>query len=225
MSENSTSKILLVDDDQDIQEFLSYNFRKENYNVISAYNGFDAIEIAKKTKPGLIILDIMMPGIDGIETCAKIRKISGLENTIIIMLSARSEDFTQIAGYDAGADDYITKPIKPAILIKKIKSLLRRLNNNNLSSSSLLVNYEKYTVIENNNEIALSKKEFKILGLLYSNPEKVFSREEIFKKIWGVDNVIVGDRTIDVHIRKIRKKIGGKYIKTYKGIGYKFANK
>lgn len=215
-------KILLVDDDPDIQEFVSYNLRKESYLVFIAGNGAEATKIAEKEKPDLIILDVMMPGIDGIQTCQTIRNIDGLQNVIITFLSARSEDYTQIAGYDAGADDFIHKPIKPAILIKKVKSLLRRVPVNKLNST-FSIDSERYLVTVENRQIVLPKKEFYLLKLLYSNPGKVFSRQEIYDAVWG-DSVIVGDRTIDVHIRKIRKKIGDKYIQTLKGIGYSFEN-
>ncbi len=228
MAGNNQIKILLVDDEPDIQEFISYNLIKESYKVYTANNGIEAIETAKKVKPALIILDVMMPKMNGFETCNKIRAIKGLENIIIVFLSARGEDIAQITGYDAGADDYITKPIKPHILVKKVKSLLRRLNTNETNVNlpkikSFKIIPDNYAVIINNRKIIFPKKEFKLLHLLASNPDKAFTRKEIYDTVWG-DEVIVGDRTIDVHIREIRKKIGSKYITTFKGIGYKFEN-
>jgi two-component system, OmpR family, alkaline phosphatase synthesis response regulator PhoP len=223
-------KILLVDDDIDIQEFISYNLRKESYSVFQAYNGHEAIQLAKKHKPHLIILDVMMPEMDGMETCRRIREIKGLNNVMICFLSARAEDYSQIAGYDAGADDYITKPVKLNILIKKVKSLLRRIleeekkfNLEEIVLKSMTVNSRTHTVIIQNKEIILPKKEFLLLRLLASNPDKVFDRDEIYTEVWGED-IIVGDRTIDVHVRKIRQKIGNQYIKTLKSVGYKFEN-
>ena len=229
MSDKENIKILLVDDDSDIQEFISYNLKKENYHVFTANNGQEAIEIAKKEKPALVILDVMMPIMDGIETCNKLREINGLENIIITFLSARGEDYSQIAGFDAGADDYITKPIKPNVLIKKINSLLRRTiekkseTNKKLILKSLKIDRNRYTVEKDGIEIILPKKEFNLLLTLAKNPDKVFSRDEIYSKVWG-NEVVVGDRTIDVHIRKLRQKIGNTYITTLKGIGYKFEN-
>lgn len=217
----SAYKILLVDDDTDIQEFVSYNLRKESYQVFIANNGIEAIEIAKNEHPNLIILDVMMPNLNGIETCKIIRNIEGMDKVIITFLSARSEEFSQIAGYDAGADDYITKPIKPSILIKKISSLLRRANPETNTFKNIKINPDKHEVFVNNQAVVLAKKEFKLLKLLASNPDKVFNRDEIYKHVWG-DCVVVGDRTIDVHVRKIRKKIGNNFIQTLKGVGYKF---
>jgi len=223
-------KILLVDDDNDILEFLSYNLRKEGFNVHTASNGNIALEEVKKSKPHLILLDIMMPEKDGIETCEAIRNIENINNPIIVLLTARGEDYSQIAGFNAGADDYITKPIKPKVLISRIYALLRRLNNEFLSSkennniikyNKLEINKEKYIVIADGEELILPRKEFELILLLASKPNNVFTRDEIYDKIWG-DSVIVGDRTIDVHIRKLREKIGNNYIKTIKGVGYKF---
>jgi two-component system alkaline phosphatase synthesis response regulator PhoP len=225
--------ILLVDDEEDILEFLSYNLKKNGYNVHTASDGEEGIRKALKVKPDLIILDVMMPKMDGIETCEQMRSISDLGNPIIIFLTARSEDYSQIAGYDVGADDYITKPIKPKILVSKVKSLLRRSmisTDNSVQDSNILtinehfiIDKERYLIIKDGREISLPKKEFELLLLFASKLDKVFTREEIFSNVWGND-VIVGDRTIDVHIRKIREKIGNDYIQTMKGVGYKFVN-
>lgn len=225
--------ILLVDDEEDILEFLSYNLKKNGYNVHTASDGEEGIRKALKVKPDLIILDVMMPKMDGIETCEQMRSISDLGNPIIIFLTARSEDYSQIAGYDVGADDYITKPIKPKILVSKVKSLLRRSmisTDNSVQDSNILtinehfiIDKERYVIIKDGREISLPKKEFELLLLFASKLDKVFTREEIFSNVWGND-VIVGDRTIDVHIRKIREKIGNDYIQTMKGVGYKFVN-
>jgi len=225
--DNSKFSILLVDDEEDIIEFLSYNLKKEGYKVITAYNGQKAIEKAIKHKPSLILMDVMMPEIDGISAVKEIRKIDELSDTIIVFLTARSEDYSQIAGFDAGADDYVTKPIKPKVLISRISALLRRhsskkeVSQETFEVNNLIINIERFVIIRNDKEIILPNKEFKIVYLLASVPDKVFSRDEIFQKVWGND-VIVGDRTIDVHIRKIREKIGMEYIKTVKGVGYKF---
>ena len=222
-------KILLADDDKDIIEFMSYNLRNEGFLVVSCGNGRDAIEAAKNEKPQLILLDVMMPEMDGIETCEEIRKLPGLDDTIVAFLTARGEDYSQIAGFEAGGDDYIVKPIKPKVLISRINALLKRYKfkekeivpENLLSSiGNLVLDREKYLVLRDNKEIILPKKEFELLSLLISVPGKVFTREEIFSKVWG-DDVIVGDRTIDVHIRKLREKLGDHYIKTIKGVGYK----
>ena len=229
--ENQDYKILLVDDEQDILEFLSYNLKKEGFKVYTAENGKDAIDVAKKKLPHLILLDVMMPVMDGMETCEELKKIPKLQGTVIAFLTARGEDYSQIAGFEAGADDYITKPIKPKVLVSRIKALLKR-NTVNVESSSddkrkvvkrgkLTIDREKYVVVKGTKEIYLPKKEFELLMLLASKPEKVFERDEIYSSVWG-DDIIVGDRTIDVHIRKLREKIGEKYIKTIKGIGYKF---
>ena len=219
-------KILLVDDEQDILDFLSYNLKKDGFEVHVANNGRDAIEIAKTVIPHLIILDVMMPEMDGIETCREIREIPQLKDTMIAFLTARSEDYSQIAGFDVGADDYITKPIKPRVLSSRIKALLRRLNPeekfiDKMEIGGIKIDIERFLVIKNGEEISLPKKEFKLLALLATKPGKVFTREVIMHQIWG-DEVVVGDRTIDVHIRKLREKLGDNYIKTIKGIGYKF---
>ncbi len=225
--ENKKIKILVVDDDPDIIEIISYNLKKENYKVFSCYNGTDSIKIAEKEKPDLIILDVMMPGMDGIQVCEKLRSKNEFNNTIIMFLSARGEDFTHIAAYDAGADDFVNKPLKPRLLISKVRSLLRRTNKiNNVSSmklnfKGLIIDKEEYTVKIKDEKLILPRKEFELLFMLSSNAGKVIKREEIMNQIWGED-VIVGDRTIDVHIRKLRKKIGSNFIKTIKGIGYKF---
>ena len=219
-------RILLVDDEEDILNFLSYNLKKEGYEVYTALNGHDGIELAKKHKPHLIVLDVMMPEMDGIETCRIIRENKEIGNTLIVFLSARSEDYTQIAGFDSGADDYITKPVKPRVFISRIKALLRRLGSDTPKTEKVMefgdikVDLEKYLVYKSQNEIILPKKEFKLLELLVSKPGKVFTREFILEKIWG-DEVVVGDRTIDVHIRKLREKLGEENIKTVKGLGYK----
>ncbi|HOY31292.1 MAG TPA: response regulator transcription factor [Bacteroidales bacterium] len=219
--------ILLVDDEPDIVEFLSYNLKKEGFTVYTASNGKDGIQVAKTTLPHLIVLDVMMPGMDGIETCSEIRKIPALEKTLIMFLTARGEDYSQIAGLDAGADDYLTKPIKPRLFISRINALLRRYSDQVTSEQAIikihdmLIDRERYVVIKNGQKIVLPKKEFELLYLLASKPSRVFTREEILSKIWG-DSVIVGDRTIDVHVRKVREKIGMEFIFTVKGIGYKF---
>ena len=219
-------KILLVDDEQDILDFLSYNLSKSGYEVHLASNGKEAISMAKKIVPHLIILDVMMPGMDGMETCREIREITELKNVLIAFLTARNEDYSQIAGFDVGADDYITKPIKPLVLISRVKALLRRRFPNSVSENQtelggLKIDHDRYLVIKENLEINLPNKEFKLLALLSAKPGKVFTRESILQQVWG-DEVIVGDRTIDVHIRKLREKLGEEYIKTIKGVGYKF---
>lgn len=230
MSENKF-KILLVDDEPDILEIISYNLKSNGFEVFTALNGVKALKKAKSILPDLIILDVMMPEMDGIETCEEIRKIPELNDTIITFLTARSEDYSQLAGFDAGADDYINKPIKPKLLVGKVKSLLRRLNKNKVTESKnvinlgdLIIDREEYKITLNKNEILLPRKEFELLYLLASKPGKVFKREVILEKIWGHE-VVVGDRTIDVHIRKLREKLGDSRFKTIKGIGYKFKNK
>jgi two-component system alkaline phosphatase synthesis response regulator PhoP len=224
--ENSELKILLVDDEPDIIEFLSYNLKKEGYQVHTALNGKDAIVLAKKEFPQLILLDVMMPELDGIEVCRELRQVKGMENTVIAFLTARSEDYSHIAGFEAGADDYINKPIKPRVLISRIKALLRRTpsggaTDDNMELGGLRIDRESYLVIHNGTELSLPKKEFELLSLLASRPGKVFGRDEILDRVWGGD-VVVGDRTIDVHIRKLREKIGDNFIRTVKGVGYKF---
>ena len=221
-----SSKILLVDDDEDILDLLEYNLTKEGYEVKTALNGKKAIEVANEFLPELIIMDVMMPEMDGIEACGEIRKNKLLANTIIAFLTARSEDYSQIAGFDAGADDYITKPIKPKVLFSKIKGLLRRGTVEGQlieETATMRIDREKYIVVQRDTEISLPKKEFELLALLMSKPDNVFTREKIFASVWG-DDIVVGDRTIDVHIRKLREKIGDDYIKTLKGVGYKFVD-
>jgi two-component system alkaline phosphatase synthesis response regulator PhoP len=219
--------ILLVDDEPDIVEFLGYNLKQEGFKVHIANNGKDAVKIAREIIPHIIVLDVMMPGMDGMETCAELRKIPALKNTLIMFLTARGEDYSQIAGLDAGADDYITKPIKPRVFVSRINALLRRYQaeqhpgNSPLTIEGLIIDQERYLVIKDNKEIILPRKEFELLLVLASRPNKVFNRDEIFARIWGND-VIVGERTIDVHIRKLREKIGIDNIKTVKGVGYKF---
>jgi two-component system alkaline phosphatase synthesis response regulator PhoP len=219
-------KILLVDDEPDILEIVGYNLTAEGYNVMTAENGAEAVKKAKKHQPHLIIMDVMMPEMDGIEACEQIRAIPELNNTLITFLTARGEDYSQMAGFDAGADDYITKPIKPKVLVSKIKGLLRRFKeDDNLESivkiGNITINREEYKIISNGKEIILPRKEFELLSLLATKPGKVFKREEILDKVWG-NEVVVGGRTIDVHIRKLREKIGDKSFKTVKGVGYKF---
>lgn len=222
---NTDYKILLVDDEEDILEFLSYNLKKEGYKVFTALNGEEGLDVAKKELPNLILLDVMMPGIDGIEVCREIRGIPGLKDVLIAFLSARSEDYSHIAGFDAGADDYINKPIKPRVLLSRIKALLRRgqpvKDSIPEDLGGIRIDRESYLVHKEGQEISLPRKEFELLSLLASKPGKVFAREDILNKVWGGE-VVVGDRTIDVHIRKLREKLGEDYIKTVKGVGYKF---
>lgn len=227
MENNQT--ILLVDDEPDILEFLGYNLRKEGYTVYTAGNGTEGVALAREHKPHLIILDVMMPGMDGMETCHVLRELPGLKNTVIIFLTARSEDYSQIAGFDAGGDDYVAKPVRPKVLISRIKALLRRVKpeegpEQQTRVSNLVIDREKYLVYKDGKPVALPRKEFELLALLASRPNKVFTRDEIYDKIWG-DNVVVGDRTIDVHVRKLREKIDIDNIKTVKGVGYKFEEK
>lgn len=225
--QNEEIRILLVDDEDDVLEFLSYNIRKEGYQVHTANNGISGLQKAIEIIPHLIILDVMMPEMDGIEACREIKQIPQLEHTIIVFLTARGEDYSQIAGFDAGADDYVTKPVKPRLLVSRIKALLRRHRSetepliNQVDLGNMVIDRDRYVVLIEGKEISLPKKEFELLQLLASKPNKVFTRDEIFAKVWG-DNVIVGDRTIDVHIRKIREKLAVNNIKTIKGVGYKF---
>lgn len=224
MTDKSNLTILVVDDEPDILEFVDYNLKKEGFEVVLASNGKDAIEKAKESKPDLILLDIMMPEMDGIETCRELRAMPDFRNTLIAFLTARGEDFTQISGFDAGADDYITKPIKPRLLVSRINALLRRQTKQHdeqaFKVGPLTIDREKFVVHKDSTEIFLPRKEFELLYLLASKPGKVFKRDEILAKIWGRE-VIVGDRTIDVHVRKLREKLGDESIKTIKGIGYK----
>ena len=218
-------RILLVDDEPDILEILDYNISAEDYQVKRAKNGIEALAKAKDWNPHLILLDVMMPEMDGIETCEKLRKNPNLSESVIVFLTARSEDYSQVAGLEAGADDYITKPIKPKVLLSKIKAILRRLkaesSKNYFEIGDLTVNREEYNVIYKGQELNLPRKEFELLFLLASKPQRVFEREEILDKVWGRE-VVVGGRTIDVHIRKLREKIGDKHFKTIKGVGYKY---
>ena len=220
-------KILLVDDEQDILEIVGYNLSQEGYQIVTASNGKEAIAKAKKEHPQLIIMDVMMPEMDGMEACENIRKIPELQDTIITFLTARSEDYSQVAGFDAGADDYITKPIKPKVLVSKVQALLRRLkgvegvsSTTTLTVGNIEINREEYKIIKEGEEIILPRKEFELFYLLATKPGKVFTREEILDKVWG-NEVVVGGRTIDVHIRKLREKIGDSFFKTIKGVGYK----
>ncbi len=219
-------KVLLVDDEPDIVELLKYNLEREGYQVQTALNGRDALKSAKANHPDLIVLDIMMPGMDGVEVCAQLRQLPEFKHTLITFLTARSEDYSQIAGFDAGADDYITKPVRPKVFVSKVKALLKRSGSDRpegqiLESNGIKVDLEKVMVYANDKELQLPKKEFELLILLMSKPGKVFKRDEIYSQIWG-NELFVGDRTIDVHIRKLREKIGDERIKTIKGIGYKF---
>lgn len=217
--------ILLVDDEPDILEIIRYNLVLEGYAVATAENGLEAVERAKELKPQLIIMDVMMPKMDGMEACEKIRKIPELSETVIAFLTARGEDYSQMAGFGAGADDYITKPIKPKVLLSRVKALLRRFkesaNDEKIKLDNLTINREEYKIMLGKEEMALPRKEFELLALLASKPGKVFKRDEILDSIWG-NEVIVGGRTIDVHIRKLREKIGDDKFKTVKGVGYKF---
>lgn len=219
-------RILLVDDEPDILEFIGYNLRKEGYEVSTATNGREALEVATTFVPHLILLDVMMPEMDGIATCRALRQHPELDNTIICFLSARGEDEQQLAGFEVGADDYLTKPIRVQILVSRVKALLKRVDEESApaqqpANSALTIDSERYMIIKDGQEIILPRKEFNLLALLYSKPQKVFSREEIFSRVWG-SNVVVGERTIDVHIRKLREKIGEKHIVTIKGVGYKY---
>ncbi len=218
------TKILLVDDDPDILEFIEYNLVKEGFEVETASNGVEAIEKAIKIKPDLILLDVMMPEMDGVETCARLREMDEVKDTRIAFLTARGEDYSQIAGFDAGGDDYILKPVKPRVLVSRIKALLRRSASNEEStepSIGLNIDHERYEVTLKGVSIPLPRKEFELLSLLMSKEGKVFTRENILSTVWGED-VVVGDRTIDVHIRKLREKLGSEFIKTIKGVGYKY---
>lgn len=220
-------KILLVDDEPDILEIIEYNLQKQGYIVLTENDGKKAIETAKLHTPHLIILDVMMPVLNGVETCEQLRKIDSLKDTLIVFLSARGEDFSLLAGFEAGADDYITKPITPKLLLSKIKAILRRSAMINkvevkmLEFGRMVIDLDEYKVLLNKKEIILPRKEFELLALLASEPKKVFKRDEILEKVWGYD-VIVGGRTIDVHIRKLREKLGDEYFETIKGVGYKF---
>jgi len=224
--EKSDIKILLVDDEPDILEIVGYNLSNEGYQIITASNGLEGVKKANKEKPQLIILDVMMPEMDGIEACEQIRKNKDLENTVVTFLTARGEDYSQVAGFDSGADDYITKPIKPKVLVSKVKALLRRFKDESSETAvvkigNLIIDRDQYKITNKGEELVLPRKEFELLSLLTSKPGKVFKREEILDKVWG-NEVVVGGRTIDVHIRKLREKIGDKSFKTIKGVGYKY---
>jgi len=223
----SDIKILCVDDEPDILEILKYNLSNEGYNVSTAADGKSAIEMAYNISPNLIIMDVMMPNMDGIEACEKLRSDDKFNDTIIMFLTARGEDYSHVAAYDAGADDYVTKPVKPKVLVSKVKGLLRRLKKviandiNEIIFDDIKIDREKYKVYISDNVLNLPRKEFELLYLLASKPDKVYKREKIMETVWGSE-VVVGDRTIDVHIRKLREKVGDKYFKTVKGVGYKF---
>ena len=229
--DNNKYRILLVDDEKDVLEFLSYNLEKEGYKVFTALNGKDAISISREAKPHLVLLDVMMPMMDGIETCEELRKIPGLKDIMIAFLTARGEDYSQVAGFEAGGDDYIVKPIRPKVLVSRVKALLKRSRKQYqeldkesevfIQQDDIVLDREKYIVLKAGKELSLPRKEFELLALLLSRPGKVFTRDEIFQNVWE-DNIIVGDRTIDVHIRKLREKIGEEHIKTIKGVGYKY---
>lgn len=218
-------KVLLVDDESDVLDFMKYNLEKEGFWVYTANDGIEGIQVARKVNPHVIILDLMMPKLDGIETCRELRSMPEFKNTVIAFLTARDEDYSQIAGFEVGADDYISKPIKPRVFVSRIRALLRRLETNEASPKmkvgDIEIDRERYMVVKGGTEIQLPRKEFELMSLLVSKPGRVFKREEILSKVWGNDT-IVGDRTIDVHIRKLREKIGDDYFKTIKGIGYKF---
>jgi two-component system alkaline phosphatase synthesis response regulator PhoP len=222
----SKQKILLVDDEQDILDLLSYNLEKEGYDVYTAHNGIKCLEIARQIIPDIILLDVMMPEMDGMEACKEIRDDDRLKNVIVAFLTARNEDYSQIAGFDSGADDYISKPIKTRVLISRVKALLRRngalkSEDTKIDQVGISIDKDKYLVFKEGQELTLPKKEFELLALLLSQPGRVFTRDFILTSVWGND-VIVGDRTIDVHIRKLREKLGDDYFKTIKGVGYKF---
>jgi two-component system alkaline phosphatase synthesis response regulator PhoP len=221
--------ILLVDDEKDILEFLQYNLEREGYKVFVANDGLEGVQMAQKVSPDLILMDVMMPRMDGIEACQTIRQDLQLNSPLIAFLTSRAEDYSQVAGFEAGADDYITKPIRPRLLVSKVEALLRRAGRINggeseIKTSSITVNREKFLVYMNDEEIQLPKKEFELIELLASRPGKVFTREQILTTVWG-DETIVGERTIDVHIRKLREKLGESYIRTIKGVGYTFSEK
>jgi len=219
-----SQKILLVDDEEDILEFLSYNLIKDGFEIFTANNGAKGLALAKKHKPDLVILDVMMPEMDGVDVCQRIRELPELDETLVLFLSARAEDYSELAGFSAGADDYITKPIKPKLLISRVNAILRRKSRNkavnNIKVGGIEIDQEKHTISCNGEFISLARKEFKLLFYLMTIPAKVFTRQEIINEVWK--DAIVGDRTIDVHIRKIREKIGDNHIKTVKGVGYKF---
>jgi len=229
LKDKKSIHILLVDDEQDIIDFLQYNLEREGYYVHTAMNGQQAVDLFQKIKPAMIIMDVMMPVMDGIEACYAIRKLTTFPQPIIAFLTSRAEDYSQVAGFEAGADDYISKPIRPRLLISKVEALLRRIKvetvaNKIIEVGNVKVDRDRYIVVTAENEIQLPKKEFELLELLLSRPQKVFTREEILSTVWG-NETIVGERTIDVHIRKLREKLGDDYIRTIKGIGYTFNEK
>lgn len=224
----SAQTILLIDDEPDILDFLQYNLEKEGYKVYTAKNGLEGVEMVQKIRPSLVLIDVMMPVMDGIEACYTIRNDSSIQQPIIAFLTSRAEDYSQVAGFEAGADDYIAKPIRPRLLVSKVESLLRRLRGDvqtekNLAVSGISVNREKFIVEKKDEQIQLPKKEFELLELLLSRPGKVFTRDEILNLVWG-NEAIVGERTIDVHVRKLREKLGDDYIRTIKGVGYTFVD-
>ncbi|RYY36847.1 MAG: response regulator transcription factor [Sphingobacteriaceae bacterium] len=227
MSSTAKQKILIVDDEPDILELIEYNLKKEGYQVFLAHNGQEAVTEAKRTSPDLIVLDIMMPKMDGIEACRIMRTMPEFKNTFMVFLTARSEEYSEIAGFNVGADDYIAKPIKPRALVSRINAILRRnapteeVTDNKLEIDDLVIDREAYLVFQRGDKVVLAKKEFELLYLLASKPGKVYTREAILKNIWE-DSVVVTNRTIDVHIRKLREKLGEEYISTVKGVGYKF---
>ena len=219
-------KVLLVDDEEDILDILKYNLEREGIGVATAKNGQEALQAAKRERPDLVVLDIMMPGMDGVEVCGQLRKMPGMEHVLIVLLTARTEDYSHIAGYDAGADDYINKPVRPKVFVSKVQALLKRSGAAApaapvLEANGIQVDLERISVTKGDQVLQLPKKEFELLALLMSKPGKVFLREEIYSRVWG-DDIFVGDRTIDVHIRKLREKIGDDRIGTVKGMGYKF---
>ena len=223
-------RILIVDDEADILEFIRYNLKKEGYDVYTASDGEEALRTAAEVSPHLVLLDVMMPRMDGMEACRRLRKMPQTADAVIAFLTARAEDYSQVAGFDAGADDYIAKPVRPNVLVSRIRALLKRVDSGAGSAESqeaepdrrsLIIDRERYVVLKNGEEIVLPRKMFELLALLYSKPQKVFLRDEIFAAVWG-DDVVVGERTIDVHIRKLREKIGADYIVTVKGVGYKY---
>lgn len=221
-------RVLIVDDEADILEFIRYNLKKEGYEVWTAADGLEALRVAAEVSPHLVLLDVMMPNMDGMEACRRLRAMPQTQDAVIAFLTARAEDYSQVAGFDAGADDYIAKPVRPNVLVSRIRALLKRVDNGasqapaqEADGRSLVIDRERYVVLKNGEEIVLPRKMFELLALLYSKPQKVFLRDEIFTAVWG-DDVVVGDRTIDVHIRKLRERIGADYIVTVKGVGYKY---
>ena len=226
MGSKPSQKVLVVDDEEPILELLKYNLEKQGYDVKTAIDGFSAVDIAKRFHPDLVLLDIMMPKMDGVETCRQLRGIPELQNTFVVFLTARAEEYSEVAAFDVGADDYITKPIKPRALMSRISALFRRDSKKKITSSQikigdLVIDRTSYTIKIKGKEISLPKKEFELLFFLAQNPNKVFSRDDLLQNIWGSD-VYVLARTVDVHIRKVREKIGDDYITTVKGVGYKF---